>query len=252
VPPQVITRDEQVTAPLEIPLGAADAFEPLAAFASFDGSAASGAFLPCITYYTQDGKVFARAFPATDVAAGASADVSWFPGLSQSPATAGSGGGGNPLQVYLDTPDSSGNAVPGLSTLAGFSNVRRILPYLSHSGDGYWIGAVRVPDDYGSAPVVTVSGVVNATTGAVRLVVGTAADAAGGSADAALVDEAAVNVPVPGVALERFDQAFAVTGSSPAAGKVLVVRVKRNAANAGDTCTAAFGVWAVTFGYTAA
>jgi hypothetical protein len=80
--PQVISRDEVVAAPLEIPLGASDAFEPLSAFAHFDGTAAAGAFLPCITYYSQDGKILARAFPSSSVAAGASADVSWFPGLS--------------------------------------------------------------------------------------------------------------------------------------------------------------------------
>jgi hypothetical protein len=84
LPPEVITRDELAPAPFEIPLGANDAFEPLSAFAHFDGTAAAGAFLPCLTYYTQDGKVFARAFPADDVAAGASADVSWFPGLTVS------------------------------------------------------------------------------------------------------------------------------------------------------------------------
>lgn len=58
-------------------------------FAHFDGGGASGAFRPCVSYYTQDGKLFARAFPADDLAAGESADVSYFPGLSQSPAGAG-------------------------------------------------------------------------------------------------------------------------------------------------------------------
>lgn len=81
MPPQVITRDELTDAPLNVELGANDVLEPMAVFAHFDGTAASGAFLPCVTYYTQDGKVFARAV-ADEQAAGASADVSWFPGLS--------------------------------------------------------------------------------------------------------------------------------------------------------------------------
>lgn len=250
--PQVITRDEEAAAPFTIELGANDAFEPQAAFAHFDGSGASGSFLPCITYYTQDGRIFARAFPADAVAAGASADVSWFPGLTSAPTSARSSGGGEPVQVYLDTPDNSGNAYPNLTVLNGFANARRILPYLSHAGDGYWTASIRVPDNYASAPVVTVSGVVNATTGTVRLVVGTSAVAAGASEDAAYADEAAVNVAVPGTALRRFDQSFAITGATPVAGADLNVRVKRNAANAADTCTAAMGVWAVTFGYTAA
>lgn len=51
---------------------------PLAASATFDGTAA-GAFLPCVSYYDNDGNLITRA-TAPEVAAGSSAGVSWFPG----------------------------------------------------------------------------------------------------------------------------------------------------------------------------
>lgn len=84
--PQVITRPGAVSAPEDIALGALDQLTPESAFAHYDGSGASGAFLPALTYYTQDGRVFARAL-GQQVAAGASADVSYFPGLSAAAAT---------------------------------------------------------------------------------------------------------------------------------------------------------------------
>lgn len=62
------------------------------AFAHFDGTGAGGDFLPALTYYTQSGAVFMRAIGAT-VTAGASADVSFFPGLTPPPASSGGGGG---------------------------------------------------------------------------------------------------------------------------------------------------------------
>jgi hypothetical protein len=92
---QVLTRPDVAAAPYDVELGALDVLEPTAVFAHFDGSAAGSAFLPCVTYYTQDGKVFARAFPADDVAAGASADVSWFPGLSTTPSGVAPAGAGD-------------------------------------------------------------------------------------------------------------------------------------------------------------
>lgn len=89
--PQVITRPGPFGAPLDLDLGALDVLTPESAFAHFDGTGAGGSFLPALTYYTQDGKIFSRAIGEV-VAAGASADVSWFPGLSVS-APGASGGG---------------------------------------------------------------------------------------------------------------------------------------------------------------
>lgn len=50
---------------------------PIAASAVFDGSAAL-TFVPCLSFYDSDGNLIARA-PAPVVAAGGSAEVSWFP-----------------------------------------------------------------------------------------------------------------------------------------------------------------------------
>lgn len=52
--------------------------EPVSASAVFDGTNASGSFLPCLTFKTITGAVIARC-PAPEVAAGDTAEVSWFP-----------------------------------------------------------------------------------------------------------------------------------------------------------------------------
>lgn len=51
---------------------------PYSVSATFDGSGAGGAFLPCLTFKTQTGAVIARC-PAPEVASGDTAEVSWFP-----------------------------------------------------------------------------------------------------------------------------------------------------------------------------
>lgn len=51
---------------------------PLTASAVFNGSGA-GAFLPAVSFYDSDGNLITRA-TAPEVAAGGSAEVSWFPG----------------------------------------------------------------------------------------------------------------------------------------------------------------------------
>lgn len=65
---------------------------PVSAAVIFDGTNAAGPFLPCLTFKTQTGAVIARC-PAPGVAAGAIAEVSWFPSV----------GGG------LPTPNTGGN-----------------------------------------------------------------------------------------------------------------------------------------------
>lgn len=58
-------------------------FQPKIAFAHFDGTGAAGAFLPCLRLKSDAGIVAAEAVAATQVAAGASADVSWFLGVAR-------------------------------------------------------------------------------------------------------------------------------------------------------------------------
>lgn len=71
------------------------------AYASFDGSAAAGAFLPCLRIISDSGHVVAEAVASTEVVAGASADVSWFRGLA--PASQQGVGGSGPAIIYSDT-----------------------------------------------------------------------------------------------------------------------------------------------------
>lgn len=51
---------------------------PYSVSAVFDGSGASGSFIPCLTFKTITGAIIARC-PAPEVAAGDGAEVSWFP-----------------------------------------------------------------------------------------------------------------------------------------------------------------------------
>lgn len=99
---QVITRPGPNPTPLDLELGALEELTPQSAFAHYDGTVAAGSFLPAFTYYTQDGRVFMRALGQV-VAAGESADVSYFPGLT---AVQESGGGGGGITL-IDSPDSS-------------------------------------------------------------------------------------------------------------------------------------------------
>jgi hypothetical protein len=57
-----------------------------AGFATFDGTGAAGSFLPCFRLLSPANKVVGEYITDTAVAAGASAEVSWFPGLSGSAA----------------------------------------------------------------------------------------------------------------------------------------------------------------------
>lgn len=98
---QIITRELGVETPETYELGATESLNPRAIFAHFNGAGAAGPFLPCVTYYTQDGLVFARSFPSDEVAAGASADVSWFPGL-RGPASSSPGTSARAIEVTID------------------------------------------------------------------------------------------------------------------------------------------------------
>ena len=60
---------------------------PLTAAATFDGSGA-GAFLPCVSFYDSDGNLISRA-TAPEVAAGGTAEVSWFPSVGGATAASG-------------------------------------------------------------------------------------------------------------------------------------------------------------------
>ena len=81
-----------VTAPKDYTIPGAQQIRPLSIRASFDGSGAAGAWLPAVQILDNNGNVLStHADPNVSVAAGASADVTWFPGVK--PQAASSTGG---------------------------------------------------------------------------------------------------------------------------------------------------------------
>lgn len=78
-----------VAAPKDYSIPAAQVIRLLSVRAEYDGSGSAAAWLPALQILDNNGNVLATAAdPAVSVAAGASADVSWFPGVK-------AGGGGS-------------------------------------------------------------------------------------------------------------------------------------------------------------
>lgn len=81
-----------VAAPKDYSIPAAQQILLLSVRASFDGTGAAGSFLPAVQILDNNGNVLVTAAdPNVSVVAGASADVSWFPGVK--PATQTTAGG---------------------------------------------------------------------------------------------------------------------------------------------------------------
>jgi len=67
-------------APFAYTVGTAEGLTPEAVFVEWDGSGAGGDFLPCVSYYDNDGNLLDRAFPDSGpVTAGDTAQVSYRP-----------------------------------------------------------------------------------------------------------------------------------------------------------------------------
>lgn len=80
------------TTPLEYTIPGAQEIIPKACTAAYDGSGAGGPFVPTLLIRAPNGAVLAACPVGSTVAAGASADASWFPRSSLT--TNGAGGGG--------------------------------------------------------------------------------------------------------------------------------------------------------------
>jgi hypothetical protein len=86
---QQIFMGDSGAAPLVYPVPPAVEFLLKAVNADFDGSAASGEWLPAVVISSDSGHVIARAVdPGTPVAAGGSAEASFFPGVKRTSAGA--------------------------------------------------------------------------------------------------------------------------------------------------------------------
>ncbi len=90
------------TAPLTYALKDSEAFSPQTISATFDGAAAAGPFLPCVTFLAQDGKVIARCPADVALGIGDVAEVTYAPFLRG--AAASSSGSG----IQFDTVNTGG------------------------------------------------------------------------------------------------------------------------------------------------
>lgn len=127
--------------PADWVLPAALEFMPKLAYASFNGAAAGGSFKPCLRLISDSGHVAAEAVADTIVAAGASADVTWFPAVSQQI----TGSSVLPIQ-----PAFSVNTIVPLAVITG---VRATQP----SPASFGVAAVHI----GYRTVITVTGTLH-------------------------------------------------------------------------------------------
>jgi len=237
-----------VAAPLEYDIPASVELLVKTLFASFDGTAAASSWKPAVQIIGPFGQEVGTYPLGTALAAGASADVSWFPrgGLGSGSA----GGGTRTVPVWVTTPDVNGNGFPALTVNNGFANVRRVAPALVNGALGTWEGSIEVPADYSSGGIVTLTWAANATTGNLRNRVGSQVVANAVSTDGAYTQEAYVATTVPGTAKQRFQSSFTLS-TTLVAGSTLELQVTRDGGNAADTLAAVALLLGVDLSYTA-
>jgi hypothetical protein len=111
----IIARDGPVAAPLDYVVPAASAIVPLVVTASFNGAAAASAYVPEVQVIDPSGRVVVRCPLANSIAAGGSADVSWFPRVGSQV------GGSSTLPI---NPALSGNVIVPTSIVIGTRSVQ--------------------------------------------------------------------------------------------------------------------------------
>jgi hypothetical protein len=117
--PLLIRGPTQESAPSQYTLSPREALIPESVTATFDGSGAAGAFLPTLSIYAQSGELLARC-PATSVAAGSSAEVTFAPLLRA--ATAAAAGGTFCSFAVVSTSGSLAVGVPPTTTHPDLAN----------------------------------------------------------------------------------------------------------------------------------
>lgn len=114
-------------APFAYTVPTADGMTPKAVFVEWDGTGASGNFLPCVSYYDQHGILLYRAFPdGVTLAPGDTAAVSYGPFKRGG----GGGGGADPHAIHYDTAADTGGYVDSRTTTGGYS-------WADRSGSGW-------------------------------------------------------------------------------------------------------------------
>ena len=109
----------QANAPATFRIPGNGQIRPKAVFATFDGTGASAAFLPALKVISDGGETVGVYPTSSSVAAGASADVSWFPRLAA--AATASTGGVTPVVAYgILAPSTVPNVAAGGTAFVSF------------------------------------------------------------------------------------------------------------------------------------
>lgn len=227
--------DGPKSTPFDYTLSPGEGFEPTAVFAIFDGTAAGGTFLPCLTFLSQDGRILSRVFPTASVPAGDIADVTYSPFALSPTSGAASGNMLTRLPINLQNPAISGadagNAFPQVLVLSGgdFGGWAMV-----KSLESIIYGLVAIPTSYKSGATVRLKFGAQASTGTVRLQVGSARKADGAVYDPmAFTTETAQNIAI--AAIKTVVQASFTLTSAPAQGELLLLEIIRQGNNAADT-----------------
>lgn len=124
--PDIIARPGPLAIPFTYELGSTEQLRAVSAFAHWDGTNASGAFLPCLTFYDQNGNRFMRVFPSQTIPVGGTADVTYAP----FPGGIGPYSGVSVGQWYYATPvapaTAPAGAVAGVAFQNGWANVQQL------------------------------------------------------------------------------------------------------------------------------
>jgi hypothetical protein len=241
--PDLILGPTQHSAPSQYTLAPRQAIIPESVTATFNGAGAAGAFLPTISIYSQDGILIARC-PATSVAAGSSAEVTFAP-LLRAATSASPGGSGWQYNI-----DNTGGW--GLLETVGEPTLPTSQPSSFVPGDDPSIVSLAVNSDEGTVftnnpayglPVVIIEAGVGATAAADGLDVKT--DSSGGTGPTIGIHEDvnSASGAAQGIALGVSSTTGAITGvdsqadqsSGAAASATIAVSGVSTSQGAGDT-----------------
>jgi hypothetical protein len=79
IPTSLVTKDGPLTVPFTYVLGANESFELASVSALWNGAGAIVSYWPCVSVYSQDGKLIGRYIPPQSVPAGDGAEVTYGP-----------------------------------------------------------------------------------------------------------------------------------------------------------------------------
>jgi hypothetical protein len=247
----LLGQDGPFSTPHDYLLSAGEAFEPTAVFAIYDGSAAAGAFLACLTFVSQDGRVLARVFPESAVPAGDTAQVTFSPFALAVSSTAGFIAGAPnvllpPLAAMLADGSAGNNAPQRLRVQGTDASPRKVYPVIAFDGATltetvFW--TFRMPDDYVSGGSLMIDWYINLTAGAVKWQAAIGAVTPGDvdtPIEHALAAVSATVTNVNTVEANRLTQTVIVLANldSVQAGDLVFIKLFRNPNDAQDTAGA--------------